>query len=158
MPPVSGSLEGPWVDALWFDVPVTFVSKANYRFKGRGDSTWTRIKDFEVTIAALALDARPADWEQGNPAAKVADRPRIVLLVSARTCLDAGNLFKCVADALGDGVLYTDDNQIAYCAALVEARTRKDPGGRIAVAVLAPGTSNTAVLAAAAELTTQVLL
>ncbi len=153
-PESAGPLEGPWLCATWFDVPVEFVSKSNHRYKGRGDKAWTRIKDFEDTVGLLALAARGSTWEQGDPLAKVADRPRIVLMVSARTVLDAPNTFKCVADALGDGVLYTDDSQIAHCAALVEKRTRKDPGGRVAVAVLAPGASTDDVLAAAAALST----
>ncbi len=152
-PGSSGPLEGPWLDAVWFDVPVEFVSKSNHRYKGRGDKAWTRIKAFEDTVGLLALAARSTAWEIGDPDAPIAQRPRIVLLVSARTVLDAPNTFKCVADALGDGLLYTDDAQIAYCGALVVERTRKDPSGRIAVAVLPAQTPNEDVLQAAAELT-----
>ena len=151
----SEVLEGPWDSALCFDVPVEFVSKSNHRYSGRGDKAWTRIKAFEDAIGLLALAARPTNWEIGDPEAKVAERPRVVLLLSARTVLDAPNTFKCTADALGDGILYTDDSQIAYCGALVEKRTRKDPGGRVAVAVLPPSASNAEVMEAVNHLTSQ---
>ncbi len=152
-----GSVDGPWAGAVWFDVPVPFVSKSNHRFTGRGDQTWARIRSFEDTVGLLARAARPEAWLMGSSEDKIADRPRIVLLLTARTTLDAPNTFKSVADALGGEILYVDDAQVAYCGALVEKRTRTDEGGRIAVAVLEPGTSNEDVMAAAAALTTAIL-
>lgn len=152
-----------FVRGFVLEVPFPFASKSNFRrFASRGaTNAWTRFARFEDALSAIAVRARPVDWE--NPGVDVALSLRPVLVVSlyARTTLDSGNLPKSVLDALenkaakgaapGQEILYANDAQVAHCSALT-TRTKSDQRGYVAIAQLKSGASPEEVLRAGHEL------
>lgn len=147
-----GGLDGPWLQAFWFTVPGTVLSKSNHR-RGdsrQGKSTWSAFAGYELDVKGRARDARPAGWVTGSKTEPVADRPRIVAYCFARTLLDTGNIDKSLLDAVQGPVMATDA-QVAWSAA-GGVRTSVEPGVLIAFARLAPSAGHCEVVDAALQL------
>lgn len=83
-------------------------SKSNYRRSA--NTKWSDISSFEMELGVLLRQARPSDWVN-DLEEKVADRPRVVAVIIARTMLDAGNLSKSVLDA-AEGTLFQNDSSV----------------------------------------------
>jgi Holliday junction resolvase RusA-like endonuclease len=136
-----------------FEVPFAFASKSNFRRYSETTRTnsWSRFRSFEDAIFHTANAARPADWLNPGVELTLALRPVIVVVLYARTTLDASNLPKSVLDAL-QGVLYANDAQVRHVSSFT-TRTTTNKVGYAGVARLAAGASNEEIIAAAAALT-----
>jgi hypothetical protein len=165
MPPAEishGVLDGPWDQALWFELPGTLRSKSNARRftnSPQERTAYDRQKSFAVQVTMLGNAARPSDWQTGA-GLPFAQQPQMVAVVLARTVLDATNVPKSLHDALqvpvlraygvtvvGEGGLFADDNQIR-CA--VQQTARGKTGGGIAAFARLPADANQQQVAAAA--------
>lgn len=148
----SGTLDGPWDAAFWVYVDGTVRSKSNYRQDGRG--SWVDLANYETAVFSQLRTARPAGWDQGDPAAPVPARPQVVAVLAARTMLDVGNISKSVLDA-AEGVLYVTDAQVSALSEF-STRTRSKPGLIAAFALLPAGSGACDAARAAASLLSQV--
>lgn len=148
LPTGGGTLEGPWDQAFWFGVDGTVASKSNHRRGDRtnGRSAWTALASYELSVKTAARQHRPGGWIQGDRAAGVASRPKIVAYIFANTLLDVGNIDKSILDAT-QGVVMASDAQVCW-AANAGVRTKAGGGAVVAFARLAP-TSTVAEQAAA---------
>ena len=105
-------------------------------------------------MTAAARTHRPTTWPACVPGLPVAARPQVLVVIAARTLLDAGNLDKSVLDAL-QGEVMASDAQVCLTTS-VPLRTGRDPGLLVAFAVLEPGTDLATRLAVGAQLTAAV--
>lgn len=132
-PPDPVVVDGPWVQGFFVDVPVPLVSKSNARRYRRGSAPVRSDSSFESSVGLIVRSVRPAGWDAGDPSDALADRPSLVVVISARSLLDAGNFSKSVLDAL-EGVLYVNDASVRSVCCFAE-RGRSD-GFRLAAARL----------------------
>lgn len=139
----AGTLEGPWLRAVWFSVDFPIRSKSNFRRYHGGQvadrERWKTFRQFEDSLGVLCRDALGAGWELGQRDQGVAKRPVVVAYIWARTMLDAANLSKSVLDAV-EGLVFLNDASVAAVACAAE-RVRADQRGLVAFAQLAPGAS-----------------
>lgn len=139
-------LEGPWDQGFALDVPMALLSKSNDRRFRRGSAS-TR-HDFASFGAALGWSvraARPAGWILGDPSEPLASRPSVIVVITARSLLDAGNFSKSVLDGL-EGVLFWNDASVRATASVAERG--RSGSFRLAVARL-PGDTSSHLLASA---------
>lgn len=146
------SFTGPWAHAFYTDLPTALRSKSNYRH-GEKKSAWGTLRNFE-TVAGLTI-ARdvPDGWALGSKSDALADRPVVLMVILARSMLDASNFSKSLADA-AEGVVVINDASITATTSL-GVRARKDPRAAVAFAQLPAGTSLPDQASALAELTAQ---
>lgn len=122
----------PWpVIRIDLDHPIT--SKSNYRRRPKS-SEWQRHNSFKLTLSAHARAVRPPEWDVGDPESALADRPTVVLVISAVTLLDTANLSKSVADAF-EGALYVNDASIRMVVS-TSVRSRSPQSGTLLLAQL----------------------
>lgn len=142
---------GPWDQAVWFEVPFPIRSKSNFRrSSGASRGEWARQRSFEDDVRRLATAALPATWERGDPDRPLPSRPVVVVLICARTLLDAANLSKSVLDAC-EGTVFHNDASAALVSTLAE-RGRAEQSGTVLCCRLAPGASPEQLLGAASAL------
>jgi hypothetical protein len=137
-----GSLEGPWDQAFYFELPGAVRSKSNAR-RFTGDAGQRRAYGAERLFAQqtelVARVALPTGWELGPPPpASLGARPQVVAAVVARTTLDATNVPKSIHDAL-EGVVFHNDASVRAASQLT-VRGREG-GGAVAFARL-PATAS----------------
>lgn len=155
-----GELTGPWQQAFWFELPVAIRSKSNKRYTGSTESKieYKLDKAFERDVALMCRLALPHEWDLG-PAPRSGKklherRPLVVSAIVAESELDAGNLSKSVLDAC-NGITYWDDSEVRSCLSLNHWGQSKDAW--MAFALLPPGSSPAALLAAQTALAEELL-
>jgi hypothetical protein len=148
----TANAPGPWVQAFQVSIDAPFRSKSNFRRSttGSGRGEWARQRKFEDDLRLVVAAALPDGWDMGSADHTVANRPVVVMLICARTLLDAANLSKSVPDAV-EGLVYHNDASVASVVTLAE-RTGRAHGGEVAFCRLQPGATPGEVLAAGAEL------
>jgi len=147
----EGVLEGPWVRAFACTL-LEPASKSNARRYGRSDrrerDAWSRSAVFATQARGeYRRWAREVGWPKPTGHLKVADRPVVVALLSARSTLDAGNLSKTALDA-GERLLYVTDAEVRSTLARVYLRSTVDRRVTVAFAQLDPGVGDLDVVAA----------
>lgn len=161
----AASLEGPWEQAFYFVLRGRVGSKSNYRHGAASAAKWSTLKAFAEHVELSARAARPRGWVTGETTQSVADRPKVVACIFARTMLDAGNLDKSILDAVEGqprkgnrpaqpGVLMVNDAQVAGTAGWA-VRTSEHEGALVAFARLHPTASQLEVATATADLLSQ---
>lgn len=158
----AGTLDGPWEQAFYFILLGPVASKSNYRHSAGSGAQWAELKTFAESVRLAARAARPAGWVTGAAGTALAERPKVVTALFARSMLDVGNLSKSILDAVEGtprkgrfpaqpGVVMANDAQVAGDAAW-GVRTNDSPGVLIAFARLASTARPSAVATATAEL------
>lgn len=134
----SSLVEGPWLSAFYVQVPLSAVSKSNFKMSGKGSKgpSWSKYSSFENDLATLVAPHVPSDWPLGDPDEKLETRPIVVALMFADTLLDAGNLPKSIQDAF-EGLLYYNDASVRSSLPLARKRSSaKDSSMFLAFAAL----------------------
>jgi len=133
--------------ALWCELPFPLRSKSNFR---RGDARsaaqWRAEQSFRSDVATLCAAARPQGWDTGSLDVALSRRPCFAVVLVAASTLDTANLSKSVLDAL-EGVLYVNDAQVRFEAAL--SQRRREHQRAVLAAAQLPASSTSAELAAA---------
>lgn len=140
----------PWTSSMWVTVPGRVRSKSNYR--KRRDSSWGEVSSYEEEVHTMLRAARPRGWPTPDDSVAGDQRPVIVVVLAARTGLDAGNLSKSILDA-AEGALYVTDAQVRSVTDLV-VPSRTDQGLFAAFAALPLDTDIAGVLVAQTALLT----
>lgn len=139
-------LPGPWAQAFMVEVPLELLSKSNARRYRRGGAPSRDNGSFETSLGWLVRAARPDGWVVGDASVPLSKRPAVVVAVSARSLLDAGNFSKSVLDAL-EGVLFVNDASVRAVVSLAE---RGRSSSFVLAAARLEGEASRAALAAAA--------
>lgn len=149
----TGTFDGPWVEAFWFELPGTLRSKSNARrFSRDGKVSAKERRAYEAeqafakSVKMVAGVARPRSWELGPSGVNtLAQRPQIVTVVAARSTLDATNVPKTLHDVC-EGIVFHNDASVRS-ATQVTVRGAGG-GGVVAFARLAPDATLAEVTAA----------
>lgn len=164
--PAHGELTGPWDQGFYFTLTGPVRSKSNYRQDTANRGKWTELSGFADQVFLAARASRPRGWVAGDPGAPVAQRPKILTCVFARTMLDIGNIDKSILDAVeaprgrgaaraaSPGVVMVNDAQVAASVSW-GVRTSEDVGALVAFARVAPDITPAQVARASAALLTQ---
>lgn len=150
-PPTAPDLTHP---AVLITLPEV-LSKSNHRNATGRPGTWSRLRDFEQALALRARSCLPPGWAMGDPARPVPTRPAVVMVIWARTLLDAANLAKSIPDAL-QGVAYHSDASVCHVVTMAERCS--GPGRGIVGFAQLPPSSSTRQRAAAAGLLQEAVL
>lgn len=113
------TVDGPWVQAFCLEVPLELLSKSNARRYRRGAGPARDNTTFETSLGWLVRASRPEGWVTGDAVSPLAERPAVVVVVAARSLLDAGNFSKSILDAL-EGVLFVNDASVRAVVSLAE--------------------------------------
>jgi len=146
--PDHGTWDLDGLVAFWVRLDGPVLSKSNHRHSRAGERAgqWRRLAGFEEAVTLQLRAARPAAWQTQWNDPVVANRPRVVAVVSACTMLDAGNVSKSLLDA-GQGIVMGTDAEVASVCETVQ-RSRTNPGAVLAFAQLPAGSDSDAVLRA----------
>jgi hypothetical protein len=131
-------------------------SKSNFRrSRGTSGQEWASLRRYEEGVALTLRAVRPGSWDTGEPGLSVSQRPGVIVVIYARTLLDAGNLSKSLLDA-AQGVLYVTDASVRAVTEFTE-RTKIDQRAWAGFAQVPAGASLSRVAEVNAELSTAVL-
>lgn len=98
---------------FYVKIPFDIKSKSNYRHSRKNRGKWEALANFEMLIRHLLKQNIPEEWDLGNKAVAVSERPIIAMVVSAKSRLDAANFSKSIADA-AEGLIYHNDKSVRY--------------------------------------------